>query len=378
MSFYTGGWITTAISRDDGTNFAYFYTKLGSGSPLWQAYQNNPDYYDVSEKLWNNKFSTMAERDDLFRKAMTLAMEDGNRVWLIDQVSFSPYSAKVQVAYDLAGGISGTPLWPLTVQIKGQEGGTVKVAQPGIMVEPWNAVAGSNWIYDRMPQNATNDVATMPDPYTGLAWPQRIEKAEITVQTGTPVTKTLDWVTLNTADSIVPPDDAWVDWDATNQKWLTVADAKAAKTTVQGYKDTLTTAVGALDLTKFDVAAMTTLVTDLGKAAGIDAATAAATEENVKAFTDKVAEVAALKTDDEKKTAIVDAAFSFVSGLDTTGTFQLASYDFSSAKTKRVVTYPSDLWKTMKWHDGSPMSMGDFMLAMILNWDRAKTRQPAL
>ena len=29
MSFYTGGWITTSISRDDGTNFGYFY-KVGS------------------------------------------------------------------------------------------------------------------------------------------------------------------------------------------------------------------------------------------------------------------------------------------------------------------------------------------------------------
>jgi hypothetical protein len=376
MHIYTGGWITTAISRDDGTNFAYFYTNLGSGSPLWQAYKNTPEFYDVCQKLWNNEFSSMAERDDLFRKAMTLAMEDGTRVWLNDQLSFSPYSAKVQVAYDLAGGISGAQLWPFTVRIKDQEGGTVKIAQPGILVEPWNAVAGSNWIYDTMPKSATNDAGTMNDPYTGLQWPQRIEKADITVKTGLPVTKTLDWLTLNTADSIVPPDDANVDWDAVNQKWLTVADAKTAKTTVQGYKDTLTTAVGALDLTKFDVAAMTTLVTDLGKAAGVDAATAAATEDNVKAFTDKVAEVAALATDDEKKAAIVDAAFSFVSGLDTTGTFELASYDFSSANTKRVVTYPKDLWTTMKWHDGSPMTMGDFMLAMILNWDRAKPASP--
>jgi hypothetical protein len=377
MSFYTGGWITTAISRDDGTNFGYFYTPLGSASPLWQAYKNAPEYTDVANKLYQNIFSSMAERDDLFRKAMTLAMEDSNRVWLIDQVSFSPYSSKVQVAYDLAGGISGAQLWPYTVRIKDQEGGTVKIAQPGIMVEPWNTVAGSNWIYDSMPKSATYDSSgEMADPYTGLTWPLRIEKADITVKTGLPVTKTLDWVSLNTADSIVPPDDAWVDWDATNQKWLTVADAKAAQATVKGYKDTLTTAVSAVDLTKFDVAAMTTLVTDLGKAAGVDAATAAATEDNVKAFGDKVKEIAALKTDDEKKAAIVDAAFSFVQGLDTTGTFELASYDFSSAQSKRVVTYPSDMWKTIKWQDGSPFTMGDFMMGMILNWDRAKPASP--
>ncbi len=270
---YTGGWITTAISRDDGTNFAYFYTNLGSGSPLWQAYKNDPAYYAVAEKLWNNEFASIAERDELFKTALELSLKDSNRVWLVDQLSFSPFSSKIAVAYDLAGGISGTQLWPFTVQIKGQEGGTVKIAQPGILVEPWNPVAGSNWIYDTMPRRATQDYGVIADPYTGLAWPQRIEKAEITVKEGLPVGKTLDWVTLNTAPSIEVPGDAWVDWDAANQKFITASEK----------------------------------------------------------FTQTV-----------------------------------------TANTKRVFTYPADFWQTATWHDGSPMTMGDFVMAMILNFDRGK------
>ncbi len=36
----------------------------------------------------------------------------------------------------------------------------------------------------------------MPDPYTGLYWPQRIESAEVTEVEGLPVAKTLNWVDL--------------------------------------------------------------------------------------------------------------------------------------------------------------------------------------
>ncbi len=87
---------------------------------------------------------------------------------------------------------------------------------------------GSNWTWDQGLARATNGSATLFDPYTGLAWPLRAQKMDVTVQTGLPVFKTLDWVTLTTADKITPPSDAWVDWDAKSQTFITVADAANA------------------------------------------------------------------------------------------------------------------------------------------------------
>ena len=46
-------------------------------------------------------------------------------------------------------------LYPYTIRFTGQEGGVMRIAQPGILVEPWNPVAGTNWVYDAMPQQAT-------------------------------------------------------------------------------------------------------------------------------------------------------------------------------------------------------------------------------
>ncbi len=272
-NIYTGGWITTAISRDDGSNFAFFYMPYDYPIPLHQAYTPAPEYDEVGLKLRNNEFTTLEERAELFKKAMRLSLQDSVRAWLVDQLSFSPMNANIEVAYDLAGGISGSRLYPYTIRWKGQEGGTIRIAQPGILVDPWNPVAGSNWIYDMMPIRATGDVGVIPDPYTGLVWPQRIESAQVYVKEGLPVAKTLDWLTLEFVPSIEVPGDAWVDWDATNQKFITAAEK----------------------------------------------------------FTQT-----------------------------------------QTANTKVVVTYPKDLFQTVKWHDGSPLSVGDFVMYMIMQFDRGK------
>ena len=274
---YTGGWITTAIDRDQGGNFSFFYTPRGIPVPLWQAYQPSPEFDEVALKLENNDFATMDERGELFRKAMELALEDSVRVWIVDQLAFSPYRADVAVTADLAGGIAGAQVYPFTIRRVDEVGGQVKIAQPGLLVEPWNPLGGTNWIYDTMPQRATGDMATMADPFTGLSWPQRLEKAELYVKKGLPVTKNLDWVDLKFVDEITVPDDAWVDWDPVNQKFITAAEK---------YTETVT------------------------------------------------------------------------------------------ANTKSVVYYPKDMFETVTWQDGSPISMGDFIMGMILTFDRGKEDSP--
>ncbi len=271
--FYTGGWISTVISRDDSTNFGFFYTNLYGATPLANAETPTADFMDVCNKLWNNEFTTLDERRQLWATALPLSMEDSARVWLMDQISFTPQRADMQVSYDLAGSVSGAQVYPYTIRFTGQEGGTMRLAQPGVLVDPWNPVAGSNWIYDATPMRATQDQGLMADPYTGLYWPLRIEKADVLVNSGLPVTKSLDWLTLTTNDNIEVPSDAWVDWDAKTQKFITAGEK---------YTSTQT------------------------------------------------------------------------------------------AKSAVTVTYPKDLFTTVTWHDGSPISVGDFVMDMILTWDPGK------
>jgi len=274
FNFYTGGWITTAISRDDGTNFDYFYTELGGTAPLNVAQKNDPAYHNAdntgcADKLWTNNFASMDERAQLFKTCLELSMKDSNRIWVVDQISFSPMTANLAVTYDLAGGVAGAQLWPYTIDLKDQDGGTVRWAQPGVLVDPWNPIAGTNWVYDSSVIRATEDTGTIANPYTGLALPSRIEKMDLVAKTGLPIGKTLDWVNLTFQDKIDVPADAWADWDATNQTFIPAGEGK-------------------------------------------------------------------------------------------------------TANVKVTVTYPTDMFTTVKWHDGSPLSVGDFVLGMILTFDTAK------
>ncbi len=224
-NLYIGGWGSEGLARDESWVWAFFYTKLGLGVPLWQAYEVPEDAYQIAEKLWNGDFNTIEERTELMRKAAEFFTAWNTHMFVVELPGFQPYRKGISVAYDLASGIGGSDLWPYTLRWKDKVGGTVKFAQKSLFVDPWNPVAGSNWAYDMSIQAATNDKGVFLDPYTGLARPERIEKAEVIVEKGTPVNKTLDWVDLKFVDKVDVPGDAWVDWDAENQRWITAEEA---------------------------------------------------------------------------------------------------------------------------------------------------------
>ncbi len=275
--FYTGGWVSTAISRDAATNFSYFYTPDGLPFPPWQAYSPTPEFYDVATRLNNSEFATLDERRDLMAQALEMCLLDSQRIWLKDDVGVAPHAANVALASDLSGSIYGSRLWAQTLRFTDQVGGSMTVAMPSIMTEPWNAIAGTNWVYDMMPIRGMQTGAIVPDPFTGLNLPMRLEKAEVIVQAGLPVEQNLDWATLEFADEIVVPDDAWADWDAENQVFITAGER----------------------------------------------------------FT-------------ETPTAL----------------------------SKVVMYYEDDFFDKMKWHDGSPVTIGDIVMFLIMQFDFAKEASP--
>jgi peptide/nickel transport system substrate-binding protein len=221
---YTGGWVSTVINRDLAENFSYYYTPSGRPEPLWQVYTPEPEFAEIADRLQRRDYASWEEREALMTRALELAMEDSVRVWVVDQLNVLPHAREVELAVDLAGGISGSRLWPYTIRFKDRVGGTVVFAVPNLLTEPWNPVAGSNWIFDMMIMRALADVELVPDPFTGLYWPQRIERAEVTVQEGVPVVRSHDWLSLETAGRIDVPDDTWIDWDGRAGRFVTVGE----------------------------------------------------------------------------------------------------------------------------------------------------------
>ncbi|MCS7236417.1 MAG: ABC transporter substrate-binding protein [Armatimonadota bacterium] len=221
---YTGGWISTVIDRDQADNFDFFYTKRGLARPLWQAYRPSPEFDRLADRLNRRDFRTLQERNRLMARALELALQDSVRLWLVERQSVWPWREELELVGDLAGGLSGSLLWPYTVRFRGRAGGVVRVGVPSILPEPWNPIGGSNWIFDTTLYRATQDYPLIPNPHTGLPERQRVERVEVTVKQGLPVTKSSEWVSLRFSPTVRVPEDAIIGWDSRQQRFVTVRE----------------------------------------------------------------------------------------------------------------------------------------------------------
>jgi peptide/nickel transport system substrate-binding protein len=273
-SIYTAAWSAVRIDRDQKTIFQEMYLpESAQGLSVFTANDPDPAFSDLANKLARGNFTTVEERHNMMAQALELSMQDSLSLWLIDGKTFVPYANNVEITADLAAGVQGAEIWPNTARFKDQEGGTLKAAASDLFTEPWNPIAGSNWAWDQMVIRGIGSADLMYDPFTGLLHPYRVEKIDLTVEQGLPVTQTLDWLTLTEAQQIDVPADAWVDWDATKQEFIPASE-------------------------KFP--------------------------------------------------------------------------DGETAKVAIKVTYPSDMFQTVKWHDGSNLDVADFVMSMIMSFDRGK------
>ncbi|UCG23257.1 MAG: ABC transporter substrate-binding protein [Chloroflexota bacterium] len=276
-NLYTGAWSQTAVDRSSVDNFDFFYNPRGVPWPSWQVYTPNEEFDELSLRLFNSDFADLEERGELVAQALPLANEESSRAWITSRTTMVPFSEDVSVTTDLAGGISGSGLWGKTIRFADEVGGSMSIGLPSVFTQPWNPIGGSNWVFDAMVQRGAGDPAFYTDPNTGLRIPNRAAGGSVVVEEGFPAGKTLDWVELSFAPEIVVPDDAWVDWDAENQVFLTAGEV----------------------------------------------------------YTEPV-----------------------------------------NSTYVSTVVYPDDMFDTVTWHDGSPISAADFVMGMILTFDLANEASP--
>jgi len=229
---YTGGWGTTMISRDQGSIFDQMYTHRLMPIPLWGVLEEQleefPTLRDASGRLRFLEFTAMEEREELFATVLWEAMRFSNCIWITDFALVSLLRHDVGLAVDANLGAL-CPMWAYTVHFQSAGEpvavGTLRVEMAEMLRGPWNPVAGSSARVDRFAGNwALGDRGTLPDTRDGLCWPQRIERAEVYVEQGLPVDISHDWLTLEHVLEIEVPLDAWGDWDARTQEFLTVQD----------------------------------------------------------------------------------------------------------------------------------------------------------
>jgi len=225
-NLYTAGWGANGLSRDEKAQFVQMYLpESGSAKPMKYNTNFDPAFSKVANDLNNGNFTTLQQRHDMLAQALPLSLEDSMQVFTVDLQTYAPFKCGLTVTADVGAGVETTKMGLFNLSYTGKEGGQLKSATTSTLFsDPWNPLNGSNWVTSAYIQNGTSGQGLMPDPYTGLAWPLRAEKADLVVQTGLPVQTNLNWVNMTTADKIEVPGTAWVDWDPKTMKFITAAE----------------------------------------------------------------------------------------------------------------------------------------------------------
>ena len=292
---YTGGWGIPGIPRDQASTFAGMQTASWYAVPLYLAYEAQivdwddewpgatETYYELIIRLFNRQFSSLAEREEMFERAMVGWGKMSFANLLCDMAAATPYGFDVQLIVNLSYGAGEGWTRALSFHSGGVPlfGDRMDIEMESLLVQPWNPVDGSNFTYDlTILRDALTEDGLLQDPVTGLGHPLRIESAEVTIGNNLPVAfdgPAPAWLSLTVQAGTIPvPDDAWAEWDASTGTW---------KTAIERFPDGAT------------------------------------------------------------------------------------------ALTKSVVTYPADIFD-FPMHDGSTLSMADFLMAMILPLDIAQPASP--
>jgi peptide/nickel transport system substrate-binding protein len=250
---YTGGWGASVLNRDQSNIFQEMYLNTSAqGIPCFQANESDPEFQELGDSLYRRDFKTMEERHDMMARALELCLQDSFQVMVVDSKNFVPYRNGVVATTDLAAGVESAQVTPFTLRFKDKEGGTMRWAtQQFLFSGPWNPIQGSNTTSDQGAARMTVSYDFIYDPYTGLVHPFFAEKADVTVETGLPVQKTLDWVNLEFADEIVVPEDAWADWDAKEQRFITSGELNKGEKVTARAKSVVTFRDDLFDVVKW-------------------------------------------------------------------------------------------------------------------------------
>jgi len=152
--------IGRALACDHASNYTEMFWPV-TFATVWKD-NLDPDCRQACLDMMNGNYTTIAERHDMLARAEACTYQSGFHIWLVNKADFWVFSPGVDVTCDIAGGPFGdrwipwlSCWWPRTMRKVDADGapvagGTIKIANPAFLVEPWNPVLGSNWLYDQL------------------------------------------------------------------------------------------------------------------------------------------------------------------------------------------------------------------------------------
>ena len=207
---YTEGWGRGSAERYDFASINQMAAPWLGNMPGWREvgfWQYENDVLDeIGKKIFTGQFQSQDERDQLYRQATEMALDESVRVWVVNKMdSFPARRNLLGVTEDLVAGPKS--IWTLREAfIEGEDEITVGSLWVWTERTTWNPIGGMGDVYSVDIWHNLNDPPIWSHPFTGLPMAFR---ASFDVETGGP------------AGKLAVPSDAVI-WDAPSGRWKTV------------------------------------------------------------------------------------------------------------------------------------------------------------
>lgn len=166
---YTEGWAgRSAFVRYDSLGPAQMYAPWFSNMPGF----NNPSYWnyknphldDVTQKIYSGNFTSVAERENLIRDAVSGGVKESVRVFLATKIDPFVTNKRISgVINDFGGGITNR-LTPINVRSNDDN---LKIGVKQIYQGAWNPIGGLSDAYGKNIWDLLYDPGTFKNPYSG-------------------------------------------------------------------------------------------------------------------------------------------------------------------------------------------------------------------
>lgn len=219
-NLYTEGWGRGSAERYDFATVNQMCAPWLGSMPGWKEvgfwqYENST-IDQIGQRIFTGNFSGADERNQLYRDATKICLQESVRLWIATIVNSFPATSSMQgLSTDLVGGPLSLPTLR-EAYIANKTDLTVGSVWVWTAQTIWNPVGGFTDVYSTNIWRNLFDPPTWRHPFTGLPLPFR---APYAVQTGGPHGK------------IQVPGDA-VRWDAKGEQWKSVGQGVDATSKV--------------------------------------------------------------------------------------------------------------------------------------------------
>ncbi|MCS7095280.1 MAG: ABC transporter substrate-binding protein, partial [Thaumarchaeota archaeon] len=217
---YTEGWGRGAVERYDSTGINQFCAPWLGNMPGWREVgfwqYENPRLDELGQKIFRGEFRDFNDRNELYRSATDLCLDESIRVWVVTVMNSYPVAPAVRnLITDLVAGVRS--VFSLReASIEGRN--VIRVGHLWVDTErtTWNPVGGFGDVYSVDIWRYLVDSPLVRDPVSGRTVPFR---SEFRVETAGP------------AGTLTVPPDAFT-WNADAGAWRRVVPGTTARSKV--------------------------------------------------------------------------------------------------------------------------------------------------